>query len=193
MSGIDKIIKQIEDDTKEYCDEILENAQLNAEKTINSAQKEAQDIKGAYALKTQSKLSDISSRTKSSAELEEKKAFLSAKQNVISQMLYEALANAKALPKEEYFALLLRMIEKNALPKDGAVFFSKRDLFLLPEDFKKKLGEVTKGSLTIAKEPIDIDAGFVLSYGGIEENCSFDAVFRSLYDTLSDKASAMLF
>ena len=39
----------------------------------------------------------------------------------------------------------------------------------------------------------DIDAGFVLTYGGIEENCSFDAIFDSARETLQDKAQELLF
>lgn len=193
MSGIDKIIKQIESDTKDYCDEIIANAQIKADKVIADAGNEAETIKASSAAKTEQRLSEIAARAKSAAALEEKKAFLQAKQSVICDMLFEALSYAKSLPKDEYFSLILEMIEKNAQDGRGVICFGRKDLQRLPSDFPKKINEVIKGELTIADEPLDIDAGFILSYGGIEENCSFDAIFRSKSEELSDRASSLLF
>ena len=193
MSGIDKIIKQIEDDTAAVCAELIESAEEKAAQTVLDAQTQAQQILSAGQTKTDQKLRDIRLRAKSSAAIEEKKIFLDAKQNVIGEMLSNALKELKSLPDDEYFALILKMVEKNSQDKDGVISFSKKDIDRLPAGFEKKLNESAKGTLTLSQEPIGIDAGFVLSYGGIEENCSFDAVFSSEYESLSDKASALLF
>lgn len=193
MSGIDKIIQQIEEDTKSYCDETVENARKKADLTLGAAQEEADRIKASFEEKTRRKLLDIASRERSSAALEEKKVILDMKQNVISLMLSNALQYAKELPDDEYFSLILKMIEKNSQPKSGTIFFSEKDLRRLPADFESRLKALGKGELVVSKEPIRIDAGFVLSYGGIEENCSFDAICRSEFDSLSDKACALLF
>ena len=39
----------------------------------------------------------------------------------------------------------------------------------------------------------EMDGGFVLTYGGIEENCTIRAVFAAKKDELSDKVHEMLF
>ena len=38
----------------------------------------------------------------------------------------------------------------------------------------------------VSKEPKDMDGGFVLVYGGIEENCTIRAMFHTKQDELSD-------
>ena len=47
--------------------------------------------------------------------------------------------------------------------------------------------------LTVTEDPAPIEAGFILKYGGIEQNCSFDAVFAGESENLSDKAGRLLF
>ena len=38
-----------------------------------------------------------------------------------------------------------------------------------------------------------MDGGFILCYGGIEENCSFDAIFDSAREHLQDAVQRILF
>ena len=42
-------------------------------------------------------------------------------------------------------------------------------------------------------EPCAIDGGFVLIYGGMEENCSFSALFDANREDFLDAAKAVLF
>ena len=49
------------------------------------------------------------------------------------------------------------------------------------------------GSLKVSKEGKNIENGFVLVYGGIEENCTLRAMFDAKRDELSDKVHRMLF
>lgn len=193
MSGIDKIIQQIESDTKAYCDEIIDNARIKADAVVNNANDQAVKIRSSYEEKTARTLGDIASRAKSSAALEEKKAYLNAKQSVINEMVSAALAKAKNLPDDEYFSLITKMIEKNSQDDRGVIYFGQRDLSRLPVGFQEKINKVSKGELVISQEALDIDSGFILAYGGIEENCSFDAICRSKAEELCDKASSLLF
>ena len=45
----------------------------------------------------------------------------------------------------------------------------------------------------VSKEGKNIENGFVLVYGGIEENCTLRAMFDAKRDELSDKVHRMLF
>ena len=51
---------------------------------------------------------------------------------------------------------------------------------------------IAGGSLTVSPEAAPIDNGFILKYGGIEENCSLRALFSSMKDQLQDKVNAAL-
>ena len=45
----------------------------------------------------------------------------------------------------------------------------------------------------VSKEPKDMDGGFVLVYGGIDENCMISAMFHTKQDELSDVVQKILF
>ena len=60
----------------------------------------------------------------------------------------------------------------------------------MPAGFAEKLK--TQG-LTISKESKEIDGGFLLLYGDVEENCSFDAMFMAAKETLQDEVRDLLF
>ena len=49
------------------------------------------------------------------------------------------------------------------------------------------------GVLEISGETRNIDGGFILIYGGIEENCSIDAMFAEKRDELLDQVRKILF
>ena len=66
----------------------------------------------------------------------------------------------------------------------------------MPADFEKKLNGLLaeKGaSLEMSEETRGISSGFVLVYGGIEENCGIKAIFDSMKEELSDQVNRMLF
>ena len=58
---------------------------------------------------------------------------------------------------------------------------------------KKEKNDAAKGKIALSDKAAAIDAGFILQYGGIEENCSFDAIFASEAENLSDRAGRLLF
>ena len=79
---------------------------------------------------------------------------------------------------------------------EGTVYFSQADLDRLPAGLEERLNAAVReknASLKISGESREIDGGFVLSYGGIEENCSFDAIFDSAREHLQDEVGKILF
>lgn len=121
---------------------------------------------------------------------------LAAKQDVIKEVLNEAYESLTGMEADAYFAMLLKMLGKYALPQDGEIFFSARDLKRMPAGFQdevKKAAESQNGSLTVSEEGRNIENGFILAYGGIEENCTLQAMFDAKRDELSDKVHHLLF
>ena len=193
MAGIDKMIRQIEDDTKAVCDDVIATAEHKAEKILSEARDQADVITLSGKKKIAAHVADIEKRGASSADLEERKISLYTKQSIINDMLKIGLDSAKNLPDDEYFELILKMVEKNSQPQDGVILFGKKDLDRLPAGFIGKINSVSKGKLSLSDKAASISAGFILSYGGIEENCSFDAIFLSESENLSDRAGRLLF
>ena len=193
MSGIDVIISQIEQDTQAVCEKVIADAQAKADKILAEARDQAQSVAAAGKEKTAARVADIKKRGESAADLEEKRVMLRAKQDIISTMLKNGLDDAKNLPDNEYFALIVQMVEKYSQPEDGIICFGRKDKERMPYDLPERVNSAAKGRLTLAVEDADIDAGFILKYGGIEQNCSFDAIFASEAETLSDRAGKLLF
>ncbi len=193
MSGIDKIIQQIELDTKEICDQVIAEAQSKAEKIIEEANGTARSIAEDGKEKTSARVADIKKRGESAADLEEKRVMLYTKQQIISDMLQKAINEVKQLPDEEYFDLIVQMVEKYSLSSDGEILFGEKDKDRLPNGMMERLNSVAKGELRLSDECAAIDAGFILRYGGIEQNCSFDAIFAGEAETLADRAGKLLF
>lgn len=193
MSGIDKIIQTIQADTEKVCASVTNAAKVKADALIADAEAQAKRIVEDGKETTAARVAEIKKRGDSAAELEEKRVMLYTKQKIISDMLNEGLNAAKALPAEEYFALIGKMVAKNSQPGEGIIVFGDKDKNRLPAGFIDKLNQASKGKLTLSDDTADIDAGFILKYGGIEENCSFDAIFAGESENLCDKAGRLLF
>ena len=120
---------------------------------------------------------------------------LLAKQDEIDKVIETAVNTLKNLESDDYFKVILHMVPKYAPSKDGVICFSSEDLARLPEGFEDEINKALDGraSLTLSDKPADINGGFILKYGDIEENCSFDALIESSKETLQDKIGQILF
>lgn len=193
MTGLDKIIEEIKSEASANADVILKSADNDAAKIIADAKKEANEKSDEILKNAEKKKEDILSRGESSANLEKQKSLLVAKQTVINNMLSASLEKMENAEDKQYFSYIIKLIEKNSQNTDGFIAFNSKDLNRLPENFVSEINAVSKGKLVISNTPVNIKSGFILIYGGIEENCSFDAIFRSKHEELTDEISALLF
>lgn len=196
MTGLDKIVDQIIDEANNSAKEILEKAGSEAEEMKRKASEEAEAECEAIRRQSEVQTAGYRERMKSSADLKRRTAVLEAKQNIISQTIDKAYETFCNKTDAEYFNTIREMLEKFALADNGEIFFSAADLAKMPEGFAAELNEIAAkkgGSLTLSKEPRNLEGGFILAYGGIEENCSFEALFNSKRDELQDKVQKVLF
>ncbi len=193
MTGLDKIIEEINSEASANAEVILKSADNDAAKIIADAKKEANTKSDEILKNAEKKQEDILSRGESSANLEKQKSLLVAKQTVINNMLSASLEKMENAEDKQYFSYITKLIEKNSQNSDGIIAFNSKDLNRLPENFVSEINAVSKGKLEISDTPVNIKSGFILIYGGIEENCSFDAIFRSKHEELTDEISALLF
>ena len=196
MTGLEKIIEQIDRDAHESASEILAQADSKCANILAEAQDEcdkidAQAIADAGALRA-----DILARGESGAQLQRKNRILTAKQAMIGDVIDQAREKLLSLDSIDYFVLLGKLAEKYAQPGDGIMYLSSFDLGRVPSYFRRILadiGQKSHGTLVLSSEPRNISGGFVLAYGGIEENCSFDAMFEDRKEHLQDVVRAELF
>lgn len=62
---------------------------------------------------------------------------LAAKQNAIRDVIAAAQKELHDLPDDEYFSVLLKLAQKNALPGDAEMQLNEKDLARMPQDFRR--------------------------------------------------------
>lgn len=196
MTGLDKIIDQILTGAKQEADEILSRAKAQADAVLAEADREAEKITAGIQKKSASDVENHKNRVASANDLYRRTETLRRKQEVIAQVIEAAYEKVCGMDAGCYFGMLEKMIEKYALAQKGEICFSQRDLGRMPEDFPQRIEAAAKragGILVLSEESRNIENGFILVYGGIEENCTIRAMFDSRRDTMQDQVNALLF
>ena len=196
MSGLDKMKARILEEAQSTAMEITDKARADADALVHAAEEsaraEASDILG----RAEREAKDYDARVASSMDMQRKQAVLAAKQEAIQRVLdaaYDAVLN---LDDEKYFEMMEKLLEKYVHSGEGIICFSAGDLERMPENFRGRIKDIAAkkgGSLNLSENPQNIDGGFLLIYGGIEENCTLEAVFASKRDELSDQVNRLLF
>ena len=196
MTGLDKIVNQILDDAGKEASQVMEKAQAEAVEILSAAREACEELAAGNDEKIEEAQKSHIERIQSSAQLQKRQAVLKAKQELIAKVIDKAYSELCKKDGDEYFTLIKKMLEKFALARSGEVYFSEKDLERMPEGFEdeiKTIAAAKGGSLSLAKEPKELDGGFILVYGGVEENCSFKALISAKKDELADKVHQLIF
>lgn len=179
-SDCDAKVKAIEQENYAECDKILEQAKAQIEEN-----KKENDIK------VKAKVGQINAGTKSKVELEIRNAILKKRRSEIDttlNMVYEKLLN---FSDAEYFDAIYKLVAQ-LKGMEGVIYLNSKDIKRLPSDFESKLKENGLNA-TLGKDAADIDGGFILKNGDVEENMSFSAIISSRKDELEDLINRELF
>lgn len=196
MSGLEKMKSQILDEANHSAEEHLAKAKTEAEAILNTAKAEAEAESQKISQKSEAEVQAYAERIKSSCDMNRKKALLQAKQEIIGDVLAQAYDRVLNLDDDAYFDMIRKILAQYVQPGSGSIYFSKKDLARMPEGFETEIQETAKrkgGTLTLSREPKEMTGGFILVYGGIEENCTMKAMFDSRRDELSDHVHELLF
>ena len=180
MSGLDKMKAQIIAEAQENAKEILAQAHAQADSIIGEAKAQAEKDARKIVAQAEARAEDSVKRLASSSDMRKRKAVLEAKQEVISEVLEDAYKAVGELDDAAYFAMLEKVLEKYVLPEEGTICFTEKDRKRMPQGYMEKVYETA-------------DGGFILTYGGIEENCTIKALFDARREELSDKVNRQLF
>ena len=196
MSGLDEILKIIDEQQKETEINIMRAAEKRIQEINEDAMVKAERAYIDYIqrAKTESEHEFLTSCT--SVDSTFRRKLLEYKVGCIDSAVEAAVDKLRKLPDKEYFEMILRLIKRHLRAETGVVSFSRKDLDRMPADLKDKLSEEAAkagGSINVSSEPADINDGFILNYGNISENCSFSAVVESERESVRDTAAKALF
>lgn len=177
---VNKILKEAENESRDFVDKSVQNAEAEAEKLISAAKKKA-------AL--------IAENAKSGSEAYIKREELAARADVINSCIEYAFDAVISMDTEKYFDILYKLILKYAHKEPGILCVNEKDLTRIPDDFIKNVNKSLEkygGSVSLSDKPTDIKGGFIISYGGIEENCAFEELLEEKKDDIKDRLFAQL-
>ncbi len=196
MTGLETIIGQIRAPARADSDRLPADAAAQAETRITAAQAAAQETLAAAAAQTAAAVETLDFNARASAELAGRRAVLAARGECIAGVLALARQRLNSLSDGEYFSLLYGMMKKYAPQGKGEIWLNAADLKRVPADFDAQVSSALSGknaALSLCQTPADIDGGFVLRYGDIEENCAFAALFDAHFEKLQDAVASLLF
>lgn len=196
MAGVDTITKEILQDAENESAKIIHEAEAEAESIRNTATAEAEKKKSDMADKAEKDAASYADRIQSQIGMRRKQAILGARQEMIREVLDQAYHQLDTQDDASYFGMIEKLAEENVQPDDGEILFTAKDAARLPEGFAVKLQDIAVkhgGSLKVSDERADVENGFILRYGGIEENCSLRALFSAKQEELQDEVHRSLF
>ena len=196
LHGLSRILEQIGKDAAEKAAAIEAAARAEADQVIAEAQAEADDVIRKAEEKAAQESEHYAGQRRSGDEQQRKLALLKVRNDMVNEVLDAAKAGLLAQGDEEYFGMLLRFLSERVSGGAGVLHLNARDLSRMPADFAGKAAEAaakTGGTVTVSGEPADIDGGFILTYGDIEENCSLEAIFAARREEFRDRAHEILF
>lgn len=196
MTGLDTILHAIDEETRETCETIRQEYRQKAREVEQEAKSQEETLRRESELRKTRLQEEAKARADSAAGLARRRAMLTQKQTIIQQMIDKAQDTLCQLPDDDYFSVLYQLIHRYAQPGDGVLVLGPKDMTRLPKDFMQQVKAALPGgaSLTLQPQPdLQVQDGFFLLYQGIEENCTFRALFRAQHDVLQDTVQQMLF
>ena len=189
MNNLDSILSKIEeaadDRIKKETDAIIAKAESEAAAIVADAEKTASE----FVKKAKRKSEFIKEASVSSCDGYIARRLLKEKSDIIKNCISHAAAELKNAKDEEYFDMIKKLILKYAQSGSGELILNKTDNGRLPAKFIDDVNLLLKernADIVLSKEIGSFDSGFVLRYGGIDENCTFDALIKDKADEIRD-------
>lgn len=195
MTGLERIVDKIKDESAQRCENILKKADNDASALIAKARSDAGKKADEILTKAHEEADRIVAVAKSSGETVSKTKYLEVKNAVINDIISASYEKLLLLNDEDYFSLLFSLCVKYVETGECLMFLNSRDLKRLPKDFEDRINQTVyeKAAVQISKEPMDIENGFILDYGNFTVNCTLKSVFDDNKEKFRDLLSSRLF
>jgi V/A-type H+-transporting ATPase subunit E len=193
MNGLDSIIDAIINEAEQQASQNIQAAQSEKAVLMSETEEELAAIEKERKEKIFKNSEMVIERAKSANDRYLKQQLMITKMQFIDDVIKTAQEKIKAMPADEYFAAMERLAAANAHKAEGVILFGRDDLARMPKSFIENCNKkIDGGSVKLSDTAADIDGGFVIRYGDVEENCSLDSIFRFKYDELCDIVNGFL-
>ena len=188
MSGLDKMIARLNSDCEARCEQIALDAAADAAGMLEAASRESRAETERILAEADKQAELIEKKAESAAAATARRMMLEAKVALIEETVDASVKKLRSLDAASYFGILERLVEKYRTGEPGVLFFDAADAARIPEGFLRAFPEIS-----VSKDTAPIADGFILKYGDIEINCTFDALRNASTDDLKAVAAEQLF
>ena len=196
MSGLDKITARILEESAAKAKEITDEARQKAEAITADGQRRTAEECERINKKAEAVVLNTQDKGKTSAQLRHKQVLLAGRQELIHEVIDTARQELSSLNDAEYKEFIIGLFNRHLPGQAAELKLNAIDKARLGTDTLEALKAAASANgakLTVSDDPADIKNGFVLSYGGVEENCTIDALFDQSMDDMQDKVKDILF
>ena len=198
MNGIDRITDRIEADAREQAKAIIAEAEAECAEIRKENEKKAQE---RYLELIRNGTKDCESgleRRKSAAEMDAKKSVLALKQDCVAEAFDMAKRRLADMPEDSYVGFLASLAASAAADGSGEIVLSARDRERCGKAVLERANAAlaAKGltpALTLAADSREISGGLILRQGGVEVNCSIEALVEALKGPMTADVARTLF
>ena len=192
---------------EQVVNKILSEADQQAEAIMQEAceKRDRLDKQLAEALSTyqdetrrlaQEAAADRRERMLASARMDNARAALAAKSELLDEVFSKAVERIVKLPDESYKALMTQLMTEAVETGDETVIVGKDETRINSEFIKqinRQLGTGFKGNLRLADKHADIKGGFILARGKVQMNASVEVLVERLREAIETDVAAKLF
>ena len=198
MSDPKRLIDKILAEAKQKAEQEATYAQQKAGEVVNKAKQKAKGNAEKARLAALEEAVERKRRVKSVYDLEHKKDILTMKRDVLDDVFDKAVDDIAALDDARYLKLMTRLLVECADTGEGGIKIAESDQKRLGPDFIDSANEALKkaagkGEVQRLKETCDRKGGFIYVNGGMEIDCSIEAVVALARERIETDAAARLF
>jgi len=198
MNGADKITERIINEARQKAEAILKDAAQKAEaireEAVRDGERERQEILRRAELEAQEHIR----RRRTVFELEMRKDLLETKQEMIEMAFRNALESLEKLSPAEYQDMVYGLLMETVRSGEEELIIAQKDEDKYTPEFLARVNQGLvkagkKGSIRLAQERRNLEGGFILKYGGVEVNNSFESLLRMERDEIEPEVAGVLF
>ncbi len=198
MNGIEKISARLISDAQLEIDAVKAEAETRCAEILAEYEAKAAQVYSEHMARDRSACNQRRERMEASADMEQRKATLAFKQEIVGEAFSQAIEAVAKLPKDEYIDFLARMMAQAAMNGEEEVLFSKADASTVAAEALRRANALIKaqggrGTLCLAEDTADIPGGFIMRSGNIEVNCATDTLVMLQRSSLSSQVAEILF
>lgn len=181
-------------EAKQAAEKTAAEAKYDAERLLAETEKECERIEAEEHKKCDAERQRLIKRCASARASRQRTRLLEVKQEILTGAVNNAYGEMTSLSGEEYDEIIGKLLASRLRSGECVIYFpADRKPSRALEKELKKLAENAGCTYSLAYDRDSVKDGFVLVYGGIEENCTFEALFNERKSEITDYAAQLLF